>query len=62
MVSIRLNISDDVYDDVVEFLDSLLRKDIQIIKKDFIEEVDPTKLPQNHFDYMSEEELYEMTR
>jgi hypothetical protein len=60
MVSIRLNISDAVYDDVVAFLDSLPSKDIQIIKKDFIGEVEPTKLPQNHFDYMNEEELTEI--
>jgi len=62
MIAISLNIRDEIYDKVIYFLNSLPKQDVQIIKKEVIEEIDPTTLPKNHFDYISQEELDEIDK
>ena len=57
MAVINLNIRDEVLDKVMYILKSLPKKDVQIISQQTIEEIDPTKLPKDHFDYMSPKEL-----
>ncbi len=57
MIAVNLNIQENVYDKVMYLLKSLPKKDVQILEKRVIEVIDPIKLPKDHFDYMSQEEL-----
>ncbi len=62
MTALSLNIRDEALDKVLYLLESLPHKDVQIVNKVNIEEINPVKLPKDHFDYVSEEELSEMDR
>jgi len=62
MIAVNLNIEESVYEKVMYFLNSLPKKDIQIVNKKVIEEIDPTILPKDDFDYISKEELNEIDR
>ncbi len=57
MKTISLKINETVYDKVMYFLQSLPKKDVQIIDNQTIEEFDPTSLPESDFDYMSKDYL-----
>ena len=57
MAVVNLNIRDEVLDKVMYILKSFPKKDVQIISKKLIEEIDPTKLSKDNFDYMSPKEL-----
>lgn len=62
MIAVNLNIQDEAYEKVMYFLNSLPKQDIQIIINEPIEEIDPTKLPKDDFDYMSQEYLDDMDK
>ncbi len=62
MIAVKLNIQDEVYEKVMYFLKSLPKQDIQIIDKKIIDEVNPTVLSENNFDYISQKELDEMDK
>lgn len=62
MKEISLNVEDGAYEHVMYFLNSLPRKDVQIIESKNIEEIDPTALPKDDFDYMSKEDLKEIDK
>ncbi len=57
MIALNLSIRDEAYEKVIYLLNSLPKQDVQILKKNFIEEIDPTSLPKDNFDYMSKKEL-----
>ena len=60
MITVNLNIKDEVYDKVMYLLNSLPKQDVQIVEKRVIKEIDFTTLPKEHFDYISQEELNNM--
>lgn len=62
MTALNLNIRDEVLDKVLYFLESLPIQDVQIVQRRIIEEINPTSLPKEHFDYMSQAELDEMDK
>ncbi|MCX6074601.1 MAG: hypothetical protein NTY39_09810 [Campylobacterales bacterium] len=62
MIALNLNIREEVYEKIIYFLQSLPKKDVQIVQKRVIDEIDPTILPKEHFDYISKNELDEMSR
>lgn len=62
MIAVNLNIPDEAYEKIMYLLKGLPKKDIQIIKTRTIEEIDPTTLPKDDFDYMSKEYLVEIDK
>jgi len=62
MITVNLNIADEAYEKIMYLLKALPQKDIQIIKTKAIEEIDPTTLPKDDFDYMSKEYLEEIDK
>lgn len=62
MIALNLNIRDEVYDKVMYFLQSLPKKDVQIVQRAVIDEIDPTVLSKDDFDYISKDELENMTK
>jgi len=59
MHTITLNVNDNAYDKIIYFLTNL--KDINILKDEVSsDEIDPTKLAKEHFDYISKDELEEI--
>jgi len=62
MIALNLNIREEVYEKIIYFLHSLPKKDVQIVQKRVIDEIDPTVLPKEHFDYIDKNELDEMSR
>ena len=52
-----ITISIKVYDKIIWFLNSLAKKDVEVLYQQKIEEIDPTKLSENDFDYISEEKI-----
>jgi len=57
MITVTLNIQDEAYEKVMYLIDSLPKKDIKVVKKTVIEEIDPTLLDKDDFDYISKDEL-----
>lgn len=57
MIAVNLNIEEKAYERVMYLLNALPKKDIEIINQRVIEEIDPTVLDKNDFDYMSKKEL-----
>jgi len=57
MISLRLNIKDEAYEKVMYLINSLPKQDVQIVKKSPIEEIEPTTLPKEDFDYISEQDI-----
>lgn len=62
MIAVNLNIEEKAYERVMYILNALPKQDVQIIEKKVIEEIDPTTLDKNDFDYISQEELDEIDR
>jgi len=62
MIAVNLNIRDEMYEKIMYFLKSLPKQDIQIVSYEKIEEINPTTLPKEHFDYLSQEEMDELDR
>ncbi len=57
MIALNLSIRDEAYEKVIYLINSLPKQDVQILKKNIIEEIDPTSLPKDDFDYISKNEL-----
>ncbi len=57
MIAVNLNIKEGVYDKVMYLLKSLPKEDVKIVGERNIEEIDPTKLPKDDFDFMSKDYL-----
>ena len=57
MIAVNLSIQDEAYEKVMYLINSLPKKDIKIVKKTVIEEIDPTLLGKDDFDYISKDEL-----
>ena len=62
MIAVNLNIRDEMYEKIMYFLKSLPKQDIQIVSYEKIEEINPTTLPKEHFDYLSQEEMDELDK
>ena len=62
MIAVNLNIDEKAYDKVMYILNALPKKDIKIIDKRVIEEIDPTTLNKNDFDYMSKKDLKKLNK
>ncbi len=60
MIAMNLHVEESAYDKIISLLKTLPKKDVQIITQKTIEEIDPTSLPQDDFDYMSEAYLNEI--
>jgi len=57
MIAINLSIKNEAYEKVMYILNSLPKQDVQILRENIIEEIDPTSLPEDDFDYIGKEEL-----
>jgi 2-phosphoglycerate kinase len=62
MIAVNLNIDEKAYERVMYILNALPKKDIKIINKRVIEEIDPTTLDKNDFDYMSKKALKKLDK
>lgn len=62
MIAVSLSIKDEAYERVMYLINSLPKKDIKIIKKTIIEEIDPTLLDKEDFDYISGDDLNKMDK
>jgi hypothetical protein len=62
MIAVSLNIRDEISEKIMYFLKSLPKQDIQIVSYEKIEEINPTTLPKDNFDYMTQEEIEELER
>ncbi len=62
MIAVNLSIKDEAYEKVMYLINSLPKKDIKIIKKTIIEEIDPTLLDKKDFDYISRDDLNKMDK
>lgn len=62
MIAVNLNIEEKAYEKVMYLLNSLPKKDIEIINKRVIEEIDPSTLDKDDFDYMSKKALKKLDK
>lgn len=62
MIAVNLSIQDEAYEKVMYLINSLPKKDIKIIKKTIIQEIDPTSLEKEDFDYISRDDLSKMDK
>lgn len=62
MIALNLSIRDEAYEKVIYLINSLPKQDVQILKKNIIEEIDPASLPKDDFDYMSKKDLEEIDK
>ena len=60
MIAMSLKVNENVYDKIMGFLNSLSKKDVEILYQKKIEEIEPNKLSKNDFDYISDEKLKEI--
>ncbi len=62
MITLNLNIEDKAYKRVMYILNALPKDDVQIANKRVIEEIDPTSLEKDDFDYMSKKALKKLNK
>ena len=62
MIAVSLNIRDEISEKIMYLIKSLPKQDIQIVSYEKIEEINPTTLTKDHFDYMTQEEVDELDR
>jgi hypothetical protein len=62
MIAVSLNIRDEISEKIMYLIKSLPKQDIQIVSYEKIEEINPTTLAKDHFDYMTQEEVDELDR
>ena len=60
MIAVKLNINEKAYEKIMYILNSLPKSDVKIVHEQKIEEIDPKKLSQNDFDYISPDRLKEI--
>jgi len=60
MIAINLKINENVYENIICFLNSLPKSDVEILYEKKIEEIEPTKLPKDDFDYINKNRLKEI--